>query len=337
MQVSEQAYRVQMARVGVLEDLQLQPVSRREPEPGEVEIEVRALGLNLREVLKALDFYAGHEVAKIVDGDPSSSLTFDGDCAGTVVAVGPDVTRLRVGDEVMGMGNDVFGSFAILPASYLVRKPAHLSFTEAVTIPVVFLTVWHALRTQARMQPGESVLIHSAAGGVGLAAVQLSQFIGAEIFATAGSEEKHEFLRGLGIEHVMSSRNYDFVEEILKVTGGRGVDVVLNALAGEFIPKSISVLAPFGRFLEIGKRDIYGDSQLGLYPFRRNLSFFGIDLLQMEAGKIETLFAEVMQYFEGGELRPLHHSVFHISEVAKAFRHMRRANHIGKIVISLGD
>jgi NADPH:quinone reductase-like Zn-dependent oxidoreductase len=335
MHLNGQAFGVRMARQGVLEDLKLQPVARRYPGPGEVEIEVRALGLNLREVLKALDFYAGHEVVRVDGGDPNLAMTFDGDCAGRVVSVGSDVTRFRAGDDVLGMGNDVFGSHAILPVSYLVRKPADMGFEEAVTIPVVFLTAWHALRTLARMQSGESILIHSAAGGVGLAAVQLSQLIGAEIFATAGNEEKREFLRGLGIRHVMGSRTFDFVGEVMEATGGRGVDVVLNSLAGDFIPKSLSVLAPFGRFLEIGKRDIYGNTPLGLYPFRRNLSFFGIDLLQMAPEKIAALFDEVMQYFERGDLKPLHHSVFPLSEVVKAFRHMRRANHIGKIVISL--
>jgi NADPH:quinone reductase-like Zn-dependent oxidoreductase len=141
----------------------------------------------------------------------------------------------------------------------------------------------------------------------------------------------------LDIQHVMDSRTLDFADQILHLTGGKGVDVVLNALAGEFIPKSISVLAPFGRFLEIGKRDIYDNTALPLYPFRRNLSFFAIDMLQMELPRIGRLLEEVMQHFEHGHLKPLHHRVFPMSEVAGAFRHMRRAHHIGKIVVSVGE
>jgi NADPH:quinone reductase-like Zn-dependent oxidoreductase len=167
--------------------------------------------------------------------------------------------------------------------------------------------------------------------------VRVAQLAGAEIFATAGNEEKRQFLRGLGIRHVMDSRSFDFVEQTLSLTQGWGVDVVLNALSGEFIHKSLSLLAPFGRFLEIGKRDIYENTPLGLYAFRKSLTFSVIDVLQMPPSTIRSLLQEVMQYFECGDLKPLPHRTFPISEVAGAFRYMRRANHIGKIIISLGS
>lgn len=326
-----------MSRLGVLDDLQLQPATRRSPGPDEIEVEVCAVGLNLREVLKALDVYSGDEVEEVGSGGTDLCLTFDGDCAGRVVRVGDNVSRFRVGDEVVGLGFDVFGSFAILPAGFTALKPPHLSFEEAATIPVVFMTAYWALHRMGRIQKGERVLIHAAAGGVGLAAVQLCQRVGAEVFATAGSEEKRAFLRQIGVRHVMDSRSLNFVDDIMRITQGAGVDVVLNALSGEFIPKSLSLLAPLGRFLEIGKKDIYANNPLFLYPFRNNLSFFAIDLLKMTPAMIGGILDEVMHYFERGEFKPLHYRAFPIAETASAFRYMRRANHIGKIVISVED
>lgn len=237
----------------------------------------------------------------------------------------------------LGMGYDVFGSYATLPASLFVPKPAGMSYEEASTIPGVFLTAYYALHHLAHMAREEKVLIHAAAGGVGLAAVQMAQWAGAEIFATAGHEDKRDFLRALGIRHVMDSRSLDFAGEVMRITNGRGVDIVLNSLAGEFIPRSLSVLAPFGRFLEIGKRDIYDNSSLALYPFRKNLTFFAIDVLQIELPRLGRLLEEIMQHFAEGHFRPLHHCVFPFSEAAGAFRLMRRAHHIGKVVVSFGD
>ena len=170
-------------------------------------------------------------------------------------------------------------------ASSAVIKPDNLSFEEAAGIPITFLTVAYSLYELARLQPGERILIHAASGGVGLAAVQIAQQIGARIFATAGRPEKQEYLRSLGVEHVMNSRNLDFVEEVRRDTGGEGVDVVINSLAGEFIPASIQLLKRFGRFIEIGKRDILSNSEIGLYPFRNNLSFHAVDLGQMIGGQ----------------------------------------------------
>jgi NADPH:quinone reductase-like Zn-dependent oxidoreductase len=320
-----------MAEAGVLDGLQQRSVARRAPGPGEIELEVRAVGLNFREVLKALDVYAGQEV------DAANGITFDGDCAGRVVAVGDGVTLFEPGHDVLGMGYDVFGSYATLPAELFVRKPARMTYEEASTIPGVFLTAYYAMHHLARLAPGESVLIHAAAGGVGLAAVQLAQWAGAEIYATAGREEKRQFLRAMGIRHVMDSRSLDFADEVMRLTAGRGVDVVLNSLAGEYIPKSISVLAPFGRFLEIGKRDIYDNTSLALYPFRRNLSFFAIDVLQIDFPRINRMLEEILVHFDQGHFRPLHHCVFPFSEAVGAFRLMRRAHHIGKVVVTFGD
>src|SRR5262249_4009708 len=157
-----------------------------------------------------------------VDGASGSSMTFDGDCSGRIAAVGPGVTGFEPGDEVVALGSDVFGSFAIVPACVTLHKPRHISFEEAATIPFAFCTAWYALHRLAGIRASDRILIHSAAGGVGLAAVQLSRLAGAEIFATAGNDAKREFLRRLGVEHVMSSRSFDFAAQIMQITNGRG-------------------------------------------------------------------------------------------------------------------
>jgi NADPH:quinone reductase-like Zn-dependent oxidoreductase len=329
--VPDPPFRLEISAPGVLDELVLQSTMRQPPDRGEVEIQNCAVGLNFREVLKALGIYPDM---------PEGSINFGGDCAGRIVAVGEGVEGLAIGDEVTGIAPVCFSSFATVPAHLVVPKPTHLSFDEAATIPSVFLTAYYALYCLGRLSQGDRVLIHAATGGVGLAAVQLSQIAGAEIFATAGSPEKREFLRSLGVEHVMDSRSVAFADEVMALTDGQGVDVILNSLAGEFIPKSLSVLAKFGRFLEIGKQDIYRNSQLELYPFRNNLSFFAIDLEQVWIERPDftlCLFRELMQSFEDGRLKPLPHQVFPISEVRAAFRYMRRAKHIGKIVVSLPD
>lgn len=326
--VPDPPFRLEISAPGVLDELVLQSTMRQPPDRGEVEIQVCAVGLNFKEVLKALGIYLDM---------PEGSINFGGDCAGRIVAIGSGVEGFAIGDEVVGIAPICFSSFAIVPTHMLVPKSADLSFEEAVTIPSVFLTAYYALYYLGRLSQGERVLIHAAAGGVGLAAVQLCQMTGAEIFATAGSSEKREFLRSLGVKYVMDSRSVAFADEVMEFTNGQGVDIILNSLAGEFIPKSLSVLAKFGRFLEIGKQDIYQNSQLGLYPFRNNLSFFAIDLEQVwleRPGFTLFLFRELMQFFKDGKLKPLPHQVFPISEVHAAFRYMRKAKHIGKLVVS---
>jgi NADPH:quinone reductase-like Zn-dependent oxidoreductase len=331
LHIPESSFRLDISTPGILDELTLRPNKRCLPGSGEVEIQVCAMGLNFREVMKALGIYPD---------TTDESLTFTGDCVGRIVAVGKDVEGFQVGDEVMGIGLTGFSSYTTIPTHLLVRKPTNLSFEDAVTIPITFQTAYYALYYLGRLSKGERVLIHAAAGGVGLAAVQLSQQIGAQIFATAGTPEKREYLHSLGINYVMDSRSLAFADEVMDITNGKGVDIVLNSLAGEYIPKSLSILGRYGRFLEIGKRDVYQNSKLELYPFRNNLSFFAIDLEQVWLDRpafTASLFRKVMQYFEDGTLKPLPYQVFPISEVVSAFRYMRKAKHIGKIVVSLSN
>lgn len=328
------SYRLESARTGVFDDLSLQLNPRDPPGPGQVEIRVLAVGLNFLDVLKALN---------MAPGLPEGADFFGMECSGRVVAVGAGVTDVRVGDEVIALDTSASGcfrAFLTTSATSVFPRPAALSFEEAATIPIAYQTAYYALCDLGRIRAGESVLIHSAAGGVGLAAVNIAKARGAVIFATAGTEEKREYLRSLGIEHVMSSRTLDFADEIMRDTNGRGVDLVLNSLAGEAIPKSLGVLATGGRFLEIGKRDIYADSQIGLLPFQRNLSFFAVDLLRMRLEKpqvVEELTRDIARFIHDGTFRPLPFTTFPASRVADAFRYMAQGKHRGKIVITLTE
>ena len=202
---------------------------------------------------------------------------------GRVVGVGSDVSDFGVGDRVVAITPSLArvglaSAYVTLPAVLAARAPATLSDAQAATLPLVFITAHYALNELGRVRRGERVLVHAATGGVGLAAIQLIRQAGGVPLATAGSTAKRQYLRDLGVSHVFDSRSLDFAPAVMDATGGRGVDVVLNSLAGEFIPASLGVLAPRGRFLEIGKRDIYADRRIGLEPFKRNLAFHGIDL-----------------------------------------------------------
>jgi NADPH:quinone reductase-like Zn-dependent oxidoreductase/acyl carrier protein len=316
---------VSISDPGMLETLTPKASKRQPPGAGEVEIEVSVTGLNFKDVLLALG---------LMPVPPDFLLQFGFECAGKIVAVGEGVAGFAVGDEVMGFGRSCLSRFITTDAQLVAHKPKHLSFEEAATIPIAFTTAYVALIHFGRLRQGEKVLIHAATGGVGLAAVQIAQWLGCEIFATAGSPEKREFLQKLGIEYVMDSRSLDFASEVLKTTQSQGVDVVLNSLGGEFIPKGLSVLASYGRFLELGQRDILNHSQLDLGLFEKRLSFFAIQA-EPQMPNFSSLWREVVQHFESGNFKPLPCRVFSITQMTDAFEHMARAKHIGKVVISV--
>jgi acyl transferase domain-containing protein/acyl carrier protein len=324
-------FRLEVAKPGILDALELRETERRKPGPGEVEIRVRAVGLNFRDVLIAMDL-----VPPVLE----DSLDVGFECAGEISEVGEGVEGLEIGDGVVAFAPSCLGSFVTTGASFVMPKPERLSFEEAATVPIAFFTAHYALSHLGRLAEGERVLIHAAAGGVGQAAVRIARRRGAEIFATAGSAEKREFLEALGIEHVMDSRSLDFADEVMELTGGEGVDVVLNSLAGEFIPKSLSVLRSGGRFLEIGKVDFLRNTRLDLGLLEQNVSFFAIDLSQMmqkQPDLSRLLLREALRYFEEGEIEPLPFETFPISEAVDAFRHMAQAKHIGKVIVSLDE
>ena len=312
---------------GLLDSLTFMPATRQRPGPGEVEIEVYATGINFKEVLIALG---------VISVPTDMPVKFGYECVGKIVAIGEGVDGFQIGDAVIAFTPNGFGAFTTTLASSVIIKPDSLSFEEAATIPIAFGTAYYALIKLARLAEGERILIHAAAGGVGMAAVKIAQWMGAEIFATAGNPEKRAFLRSLGIAYVMDSRSLDFASEVMAYTEGKGVDVVLNSLGGEFISKSFETLAPFGRFVELGIRDIYNNTQLGLRPFERGLAYFAVGAGQ-EIPHFQAQFREIVQHFNAAHFTPLPHHVFPITEVANAFEYMAKAKHIGKVVVSLQD
>ncbi|ALU91286.1 type I polyketide synthase [Herbaspirillum rubrisubalbicans M1] len=318
---------------GQLRNLAWRPNPTTDMGPEEVEVAVQATGLNFRDIMYLMGLLPD-EAVEAGFGGASLGLEF----SGVVSRVGRSVTAFEPGDKVIGFGSACFASHVVTRCEALALMPGQWSFEAAATVPTVFFTTYYALKELANLQPGERVLIHGAAGGIGLAAIQLAKLLGAEIFATAGSEEKRDFVRLLGVDHVFDSRNLDYVERIMEHTSGQGVDVILNSLAGEAIRRNLSVLKPFGRFLELGKRDFFENTRIGLRPFKDNISYFGIDadqLLTRRPDLAARLLKEVMALFQDGHLFPLPYRAFPAERVEEAFRFMQQAKHIGKVVVSL--
>ncbi|WP_439527265.1 SDR family NAD(P)-dependent oxidoreductase [Pannonibacter sp.] len=325
------AMRLDILRQGSLDQLSWHAVDRKIPEGNEIEIAVEASGLNFRDVMWALGLLPEEALE---DGFAGPTLGME--CCGIVLATGPDATRFRPGDRVITFAPACFASHVTVSEDACAPMPSTVSAEEAATIPVTFLTAYYALVHLARLSEGETVLIHGGAGGVGLAALQIAKWRGARVITTAGSEEKRSFLRLLGADLVLDSRSLAFVDEVMTATDGEGVDVVLNSLFGEAMERSIEVLRPFGRFLELGKRDYYGNTRIGLRPFRQNLTYFGIDadqLLTRQPKLAKELFVELVRLFEAGTLAPLPYRVFEADGVVEAFRLMQQAGHIGKIIL----
>ncbi|MEX2523396.1 MAG: SDR family NAD(P)-dependent oxidoreductase [Gammaproteobacteria bacterium] len=328
-----EAWQLISGNPGNFRDMKWRETARRRPAEGEVEIKVMAAGLNFRDIMYASGLLPDE---MLDDGFAGANLGLE--CSGIVTAVGEGVERFRAGDEVLTFASACFSSHVIAPVTTVIPKPASWSFESAATVPTAFFTVFYAVSHLAGLKQGEKILIHGATGGVGLAAIQYAQHCGAEIFATAGTDEKRRFLSLLGIRHVLNSRSLDFADEIMNLTDGEGIDVVLNSLAGEAIDKSLSVLRPGGRFLELGKRDYFENTRIGLRPFRHNIAYYGVDadqLIRRQPELSQDLFNEVMKLFESGVFKPLPQTVFDADGVIDAFRLMQQSHHIGKVIVSL--
>ncbi len=326
---------VRLTDYGRFEQLTLKPLTRRPPGAGEVEVEVRAAGLNFRDVLNALGLLQDHYAAHL-GVTSATAMTFGFESAGTVVAVGDGVTDLSAGDEVVTMGtHDALGSFVTLPRAFVARKPSLLTFEEAATLPLAFLTAYHGLHGLAGLKAGERVLVHAAAGGVGQACVQWARHVGAEVYATA-SPAKWDVLRAAGVRHVMSSRTLDFAAAVKALTSGKGVDVVVNALSGEFVAASFAALTHGGRFVELGKRDVWSPDEARAR--RPDVAYYPFDLMEIarrDPGAIASLLGDMSRLLSEGVLKPLPHRVFPVESITDAFRFMAEAKHVGKIVIAM--
>jgi epothilone polyketide synthase D len=325
----ERAFRLESDKPGVLDQLTLRAVSRRTPRQGEVEIAVEAAGMNFADVLGAMGFGFNN-------GD--GPFSFGVECAGQVSAIGEGVDGLCIGQKVLAFAPFSMGSHAITLATLVVPCPLGLSAEQSATLPIVFMTAWQGLFHLARLRAGERVLIHSATGGTGQAAMQVARHIGAEIFATAGTPEKRDWLRSQGVENVMDSRSLEFTEQVLRATNGTGVDVVFNSLSGAAIEASFATLAPEGRFIEIAKRDIHANRPLGLGYFKNAISYSHLDLSGMvmrRPQQVGDLLREVVDLFARGTFRPLPVELFPISHASEAFHKMAQARHQGKLALSL--
>ena len=329
---ARRAFRARVETPGVLDSLGLVEARRPAPAPHQVEVEVRAAALNFKDVVVAMGLLDAQAWA---GGMTGAELGMD--CAGVVTRVGSQVTALRPGDEVLGMAHNSLASHVLADPRHMVRKRAELSFAEAASLSTVFLTAAVALKGLARLRAGETVLIHSAAGGVGTAAVQLAHELGARVIATTSSQRKREYLRGLGVETIFDSRSAEFRRHVLAATGGRGVDVVLSALAGDAMTQGIRCLAPFGRFVEIGKLDLERNRQLGLEPFLHNLSYHCLDLNRWVAAYLDEATPELEAIVEktarGVYRAPV--TVFPIERAGEALRGLAKGQHVGKVVVEL--
>ncbi len=322
--------RLEIRAPGDLESLEFTAFDRVPPGPGEIEVAVTASSVNFADVLIAFGRYPTF-------GGYQPRL--GGDFAGVVTAVGPDVTEHRVGDRVGGISTaGCWGTFVKCAARLAVTLPPEMPLEEAAAVPTAAATAWYGLHELARISRTDKVLIHSATGGVGRAAIAIARAVGCEIFATAGSPKRRQLLSDMGIEHVYDSRSTDFADEIRRDTDGYGVDVVLNSLTGAAQRAGIELLAFGGRFVEIGKRDIYRDSKLGLFPFRRNLALYAVDLALLTYSHPETirrLLSTVYQRTAEGALPLPQTTHYPLHDAAAAIRLVGGAGHTGKVVLDV--
>ena len=314
------AWRLAQTSPGSMSHFKLVEIAAGEvaPGPGEVRVEVRAAGMNFRDVLNALGIVPA----------PWLGLEF----AGVVLAVGEGVHSVCVGDRVMGLGRATFATVATADARWLTRVPDRLSSVEASTVPLVFLTALYGLQRLGALQPGERVLVHAGAGGVGMAAVQLARHLGAEVFATA-SPRKWGVLRAMGLDdaHIASSRDTGFADAFLQATDGAGVDVVLNSLAGRFVDASLRLLPRGGRFLEMGKTDIRDAEVVGRqHP---GVAYRAFDLTEAGAELISAMLGDLAALLEAGRLSPLPVEAYDLRQAPSAYKHMAQARHVGKLVL----
>ncbi|WP_063048053.1 type I polyketide synthase [Nocardia vulneris] len=304
------------------ENLVLEPADAgTELASGAVRVRLHAVGMNFRDVLIALDMV------------PLEGIAVGGEGAGVVTAIGPGVSRFVPGDRVMGLFPRV-GSVAVTEESSLVRVPSGWGFAEAAAVPVVFATAYHALVELAELRCGERVLVHAGTGGVGLAAVQVARWLGAEVFVTA-SETKWPVLRGLGFadERIGDSRSLDFEAKFLAQTGGAGMDVVLDSLAGEFVDASLRLLPRGGRFVEMGLTDLRDPEQIAAtYPGVRYAAF---ELMELPGAQLQRIFGELLALFEAGVLHRIPVTRWDIRRAPEAFRFLSQARHIGKNVLTV--
>ncbi|KAL5382066.1 hypothetical protein DPSP01_006743 [Paraphaeosphaeria sporulosa] len=295
---------------------------------GMVEVEIHAAGISYKDVVVTLGSAPGDDTA------------LGHEAAGVVTKVAQGVSRLSVGDRVVVFDKGCFANRIHTSPARVHRIPDSMDFEKAATIPTAFITAIHSLLDHASLSAGKSVLIHSAAGGVGIAAIQIAQYVGAEVYTTVGTNEKREFLKstfGLADNRIFNSRSTEFGDQILSATDGRGVDVILNSLTGDTLDESFRVLADGGMMVELGRRDVLDRNSLPLAPFDRNSSFRAIDLSTGKANDslVAQLMSKLFELVEGGAIKPITpvHK-FAWTDIPTALQFLRPGTHIGKVVLT---
>ncbi|WP_280312431.1 type I polyketide synthase [Nocardia abscessus] len=335
----EGSFRLEIPRSRLLSDLAWRAVERVAPGPGEVEIRMDAVGLNYKDALKALGVLTEKELAGTYFG---TALGMDG--FGVVERVGPGVTEVAVGDEMSVCAKDLVRRHVTLRPDEGATMP--LNYPDSVLDPchsssvLPFLTAEFAFGELAHLQPGETVLVHGAAGGMGMAAVQVAVRLGARVIATAGSDERRAVAAAAGAHEVVNSRSISFVDDVLALTDGRGVDVVYNSSPGEILQQNLRAAAEFGRIIEIGKADIYGGGAIDLRPFDRNLSFFAVDMdraLAVRPELVRRAARRAMDALNDGTYEYLPYTAFTLDATTEAFETVVRSKQIGRVVLDLRE
>lgn len=326
------ALRLHVDQGGMLDDLHFIEDKSRGSElpPDKIEVKVKAVGANFRDILVLLG--------------RMDSTTVGFECAGVVTRVGTNCTGFQIGDHVAGCDFDTYSSYVRFHSAAAVKLPTGMSFAEAAAIPTNFVTAWYAFSMVANVQPGDTVLVHSGAGGTGQAAIQIAQYLGATVIATVGNAQKRAFLKeryGIPESHIFSSRDTKFAAGIRRLTNGAGVDVVLNSLSGDGLFASWECIAPYGHFVEMGKRDILGHSGLDMYHFARNVSFTAIDLAMVTAERPQiigkALRAVVPLMSEGILHVSSPHKVYGIGELETGLRALQGGQSSGKVVFEMRE
>ncbi|RSL51427.1 hypothetical protein CEP54_011402 [Fusarium duplospermum] len=300
--------------------------------PFELELEARAYGVNFKDVFIAM-------------GQMVPGVTMAGECTGIVRKVGSEVgDKFKVGDRVCGIFAEPFSSHPRINGNFSSQLPESMSYSVGASIPVIFCTAYHCLIEVARLERGQTILIHAASGGVGQAAIQLAQNIGAEIFCTVGSSAKRQLLIdtfNIPPSHIFSSRLRTFKQGILRLTQNKGVDCVLNSLSGESLHDSFAVLAPLGTFVEIGKSDIYRKNEISMVPFDSSVTFAAVDLTvlaRLKPTKMRETLEKVLSMFEDGTLKPVYPiTTMPMTDIEDAFRLIQSRKHTGKVVLACDD
>lgn len=321
---------------GLLQTLQWTGQQLDEPDEDWVQVRMVAVGLNFTDVLIAMGVIDSVEAL----GKGYNAFGLEG--CGYVTKIGPDVTHLSVGDRVMLIGTNSagFGTEIQRPGSFCIKIPDTLSSEDAASMPAVYVTVLLCFLDKCHLQKGQSLLIHAAAGGIGIAAIYVAKWIGAEIYATVGTEEKAQFISkefGIPRNRIFNSRDTSFLDGVLEATDGVGVDCVLNSVSGELLHATWKCVASSGCMVEIGKRDLIGKGHLAMDKFEYNRTYYGADLSRFTVfhkPAVARLMNILLDLYVNGHVKPIHPmTVFDAERIEEPFRYMQKGLHIGKVVI----